>query len=402
MPSITRRRLVGGAVAAVAAYGGLRLYRGAPAATFDSWTPADGTWPLPRYDPANTAHSPDATPPRELPTRRVVASASTTARRPRFTPLVGANALVLHGSELVTYDPNGTLRRERGATTPFAGLGPNGTLHAAHLRGEDPATLVGYAGEDTRYRQRLPDDDLDWLTVGDGEAYVGCTDGTLVGVDTATGRDWRVEGSMPALADGRLYGASAPLDGTVAYAPRSGLDRRLTPGPARRWHTGTDHVRGFYHPPAVANGRLVHGSYTVGGGGVTAVDAETGEHLWGPLSFGADVTTPAVVGDRGYTAVGTEDLAAGRVVALDLRTGETVWRDDTDWHAYAPAVAGETLVVAGQRRRDGDRVGGVVRAYDTGSGDILWTHNVESGPGNLALVDDRVLVTSGADCYELR
>ena len=271
MPSITRRHLLGGAGVAVAAYGGHRLYRGASDPTFGSWTPADGTWPLRRYDPANTAHNPTATPPRADPTRREVASASTTAKRPRFYPLVGDDTLVSHGSRLETYAPDGELRSERDATTPFAGLGPDGTLHATHTTGRDtPATLAGYAPDDSRvYRHSLPDDDPSGLTVGAHEVYVGVESGHLIGVDIETGRRWQAEGAKPVLTEGRLYGASAPLDGTVAYAPRTGLDRHLEPGPERRWHTGTDQVHGFYHPPAVSSGRLVHGSYAVGGGAVT-------------------------------------------------------------------------------------------------------------------------------------
>lgn len=66
MPSITRRTFVGASLATAAgAYGTYRLYRGATDATFDPWAPTPGTWPLPRYDPANTAHNPDASPPRE-------------------------------------------------------------------------------------------------------------------------------------------------------------------------------------------------------------------------------------------------------------------------------------------------------------------------------------------------
>ncbi|SDZ85369.1 Outer membrane protein assembly factor BamB, contains PQQ-like beta-propeller repeat [Haloplanus vescus] len=403
MPSITRRRLVGGAVAAAAAYGGHRLYRGRANATFASWTPADGTWPLRRFDPANTAHNPSATPPNDAPTSRRLTTASTTAKKPRFHPLVGDDTLVLHGSRLETHALDGELRDAHDATTPFAGLSPDGTLHAAQLNRDSPATLVGYAPDGNRiYRHSLPDDDPSGLTVGTREVYVGVESGDLVGIDVETGLRWRAEGAKPVLTDGRLYGASAPLDGTVAYAPRTGMDRYLHPGPARRWHTGTEGIPGFYHPPAVADGRLIHGSYAVRGGAVTAVDTETGAFLWEPRSLGADVATPALVGDRGFTAVGLGDRTRGRVVALDLTTGETAWSDETDWYPYAPAVGGDTLVVAGERRRDGESVGGVVRAYDTGSGDRLWTRELETEAGGLALVGDRILVTSGADLLELR
>ena len=100
MPSITRRRLLGSGIAAAAGgYGAYRLHRGAADATFTSWTPAPGTWPLPRHDPANTAHSPTASPPRNPPTVRTVVSAATVANRPRFAPLVGTDTDLADGAQ---------------------------------------------------------------------------------------------------------------------------------------------------------------------------------------------------------------------------------------------------------------------------------------------------------------
>jgi hypothetical protein len=403
MPSITRRGLVAGGLVAAAGYGTYRLHLGATDATFDAWTPAPGTWPLRRYDPANTAHNPHAAPPRDAPSAREVLTAPTDADRPHFRPALGPDRVALYGSDLAVYPRDGGAAvRTVDATTPLAGFGPGGRLHAVHRDpdGADaPSVIVEYGGDDPR---RFPlDDDAAGLTVGAGEVYVGTEGGTLHGVDTDGGRRWRVDGAFPALADGRLYASDTPLDGTVAYTQRTGLDRRLAVGPERVWGTGSEPIRGFPHPPAVADGRVVQGSYEVGGGAVVAFDAAAGDRLWNPRSLGADVATPAVVGDRGYVAVGTEGLDAGRVVALDLTTGETVWRDEVPWHAATAAVGGDTLVVAGVVREDGRRVGGAVRAYDRADGAVLWTHEFGADPGGLALVGERVLVTAGASLYEL-
>ncbi|MFB6196349.1 MAG: PQQ-binding-like beta-propeller repeat protein [Haloplanus sp.] len=409
MPSITRRRLLGGgAVLAAASAGTYRLHRGATDATFASWTPRSGTWPLRRYDPANTAHNPNASPPRASPTLSAVTSAPTAARRPRFFPVVGPDHVALYGSGFTAIPRGGgTAVHESDVATPLAGFGPDGRLHTVG-RGPDgvetPSAVVGYGadGLGETYRVSLDVDHPTALTVGVREVYVGAESGTLRAVDPASGRRWHVDGPMPALANGRLYAADAPLDGTVAYAQRTGIDRRLRVGPERRWRTGTDYSRGFPRPPAAADGRLVQGSYAAGGGAVVACDADSGERLWGPRPLGIDVSTPAVAGDRGYVAVGTEKGTAGVVAALDMATGETVWRDAVDWSAFAPAVGGETLVVAGESRADGERTGRV-RAYDAGSGDVLWTHAFEAGaPGGIALVEDRALVTVGASLYELR
>jgi hypothetical protein len=53
-------------------------------------------------------------------------------------------------------------------------------------------------------------------------------------------------------------------------------------------------------------------------------------------------------------------------------------------------------------REGGERAGGVVRAYDAASGETLWTRGFDASPAGLALVDDRVFVTVGADLYALR
>jgi outer membrane protein assembly factor BamB len=407
MPSITRRRLLGGGVAAAAgAYGAARLSRSASDAAFDPWTPAPGTWPLRRYDPANTAHNPTASPPRERPSPRELASAPSTAARPAFRPLVGPEHVVVYGSGVAVYPRGGgTARVASDATTPLAGVGPDGRLHTvgrASGGADAPSVVVGYGADDVSetYRHSLDADEPKGMVLGKREVYVGTVDGEIRAIDPDGGQRWHVGGVAPALGGGRLYAAGA-LDGTVAYAERSGLDRHTRNGPERVWSAGP--VDGFLHLPAVADGRLVVGTYAERGGVVAGFDAEAGERLWTPRPLGTDVSTPAVVGDRGYTAVGTGG-SAGFVVALDLATGETVWRDETGWPAFAPVVGGDTLVVAGTADDADGADGGSarVRAYDRAEGDVLWTHAFDAGrPGGLALVEDRVLVTAGTSLYEL-
>ncbi|MFB6122515.1 MAG: PQQ-binding-like beta-propeller repeat protein [Haloferacaceae archaeon] len=407
MPSITRRRLLGGGIAVASATLGGALYRGATDAAFASWTPAPGTWPHRRYDPANTAHNPHATPPRETPTVREVTSVSTAAKRPSFRPVVGPDHVALSGTGFAAYPRNGGDPVHDGdASTPLAAFGPDGRLHAVRRDpdGVDaPSAVVDYAADGLGEVARLPlgADHPQSLTVGSNDVYVATVDAGIHALSPGGGRRWRADGTIAALGDGRLYAAGA-LDGTVAYGRRTGVDRRLRVGPERVWHTGSDPAHGFPHRPAVADGRLVIGTYAEGGGAVAAVDAGSGDLLWDPRPLGRDVATPALAGERGYTAVDVGERDAGLVVALDLATGETRWRDDVAWTAVAPAVGGDVLVVAGEREGTGEATRGVVRAYDVAAGDVLWTHVVGTGvPGGLALVADRVLVTVGATLYEL-
>ncbi|WP_338741072.1 PQQ-binding-like beta-propeller repeat protein [Haloplanus salilacus] len=398
MPSITRRHLLGGIAAAAGTYGTYRLHRGAASATFESWTPESGTWPLRRYDPEGTAHNPNASPPRRPPTANEIASVLDPGRRPRLDPVVGPDHVVVSGTGAAAYPRTGSEGSVPVGPAALAGFGPDGRLHT--VRPAPEPAVVDHGADGLRERSRVPlgveggGSDPTAIVVGASEVYVGVANGTLQAVDRA-GRDWDVDGSLPTLAEGRLYAADAPLAGTVAYSGRRGLDRRLEPGPERVWSAGP--VDGFPHRPAVADGRLVIGSYAEDGGAVVALDADTGDRLWDPRDLGADVSTPAVVGDRGYVTVDHGD-GSGHVVALDLSTGETRWGDAVEFGAFGPVVGGDTLVVAGERRGDG---GGVVRAYDTETGDVLWTHGVDHGPGGLALVDERVFVTAGPSLYRL-
>lgn len=401
MATITRRHLLGGGAAlAVGGYSGHRLLQGAPDADFDAWMPAQDTWPLPRYDAANTAHNPHASPPRQAPTRRTLTSVE-----PHVRPLVGSSRIVLYGSTLASYSrESSTATTVTDAKVLHAGLGPDGTLHAVQRTDEiEPRyAVVSYDGAAETNRFPIHNDHPNSLTVGTKEAYVGTSSRKILAIQSGA-KSWQVDGMMPALTEDRFYAAGAS-NGVVAYAERSGLNRPLSAGPKQLW-TGK-WISGQVHRPAVANGQLVVGTYDIppNGGVVVAYDTENGDRLWEPRNLGMDVATPAVVGDRGYTAVGTEGLQSGRVVALDLTTGETLWEDETDWYAYAPVVSEETLVVLGQVRENGEISAEKVRAYDTASGEELWTVTFESAVpkrAGISLVGERVYVTIGTTLYEL-
>jgi hypothetical protein len=402
MPSITRRRLVaGGTAVAAGGYAGYRLVSGEPDADFGSWAPEAGTWPLERYDPANTAHNPHASPPRESPDEQELASVGFDGAEPAYlVPLAGPDRLAVFGDRLATHaDGRTTPRGEFDAR--LAGFGPEGRLHAVRREGAD-AHLLGYDGDGERYRYPLPGHP-EGLTVGRDEVYVGTLNGGVFAYEPGGGRDWVAQGETAALAGSRLYTVGG-RDGTLAYREQAPPDRWVTAGPERVWTA--PNVRGDGHPPAVADGRLVVGTYGLHESVLVAVDADTGERLWEPKSFAdggaADVSTPAVVGRDGYVAAGVDGLGAGFVARYDLETGEEVWRDDTDWYAYDPVLADGTLVVAGDVRTGPEAPATRVRAYDTGSGDDLWTVTFPGDGGtSVALVEERVLATAGSSLYEL-
>lgn len=402
MPSTTRRRLIAGS-AAVAAVGyvGYRLSEGTHGAAFESWTPEQGTWPLDRYDTQNTAHNPHASPPRETPdVRELGCVAADTADPAHFSPLVGPDRLVLFGDQLAVYT-RGTVTTVEEAETHFAGFRPNGRLHATSESGT-ATTLVGYDGSRETYRYPVPGH-VEGLTLGREEVYVGTLNDGVFAYEPDTGQEWAIDGETCSLTDGHLYTVGG-TGGTLAYHGRAPPEQWVSAGPKRTWTAPS--VRGDPHPPAVADGRVVVGTFGLHEAELAAFDAETGERLWEPRSFAhsgaADVSTPAVTGRDGYVAAGIDGLGTGFVARYDLESGEQVWREETDWYASDPVLAGDTLVVAGDVRVGSGAPATTVRAYDTESGDELWTVTFSGEGGtNGALVGERVLATAGPSLYEL-
>jgi outer membrane protein assembly factor BamB len=402
MPSLTRRQLIAGSTAVAAVgYGGYRLVKGAPDADLGSWTPEQGTWPLKRYDTANTAHNPHASPPRETPKKRELGSIASDGAKPAyFFPLAGPDRLVVYGDELAAY-ADGTITTFGEAETYFAGFSPDGRLHVT-TEYDTATNLVGYDGNQEMYRYSVSGHP-EGLTVGRDEVYVGTLNDGVVAYEPDCGRDWVVAGETCALADDRLYTVGG-RNGTLAYREQAPPGRWLSAGPGSMWTAPS--VRGDSHPPAIADGRLVVGTYGLHHSELAAFDAETSEALWEPKSFAddgaADVSTPAVAGRNGYVAAGIDGLDAGFIARYNLESGDEVWRDETDWYASNPVLAGDTLVVAGDVRVGSEAPTTTVRAYDTESGEVLWTVTFSGEGGtNLALVGERVLATAGSSLYEL-
>jgi outer membrane protein assembly factor BamB len=285
--------------------------------------------------------------------------------------------------------------------TYFAGFGPNGRLHAASESGTD-TNLVGYDGDQETYRYPVPGH-TEGLTVEREEVYVGTLNNGVFAYEPDSGQDWVVGGETCALTDGHFYTAGGHK-GMLAYHERATPGQWVSAGPERMWTAPS--VRGDCHPPAIADDRVVVGTYGLHESELAAFDAETGQQLWEPKSFSgggaADVSTPAVTERDGYVAAGIDGLNSGFVARYNLESGDQVWREDTGWYASDPVLANNTLVVAGDVRTGSEAPATKVRAYDTESGNELWTVTFSGEGGTtLALVGERVLATAGSSLYEL-
>ncbi len=187
--------------------------------------------------------------------------------------------------------------------------------------------------------------------VAEGLVFLGGGDDNLYAVDAASGAiRWRFAagngstGQGPAVVDGVVY---LPADEVGIYAldAQSGEERWLAEIPGQ-----------YLSSPAVVDGVVyVAGDYA---GRLVALDAATGELLWGAPKNQA---RPAVADGVVYTKW------SGEMYAHDAATGDDIWSA----HPTQSSFSTDTIVV-GDLVYAGDQHGNVY-ALDGATGDVRWT-----------------------------
>ncbi|HVM81737.1 MAG TPA: PQQ-binding-like beta-propeller repeat protein [Stellaceae bacterium] len=179
-----------------------------------------------------------------------------------------------------------------------------------------------------------------------GRVYVSTGYAEVLALDAATGKQiWRKTlpsplHSPPTVADGRVYVVTVENQLEVLAAD----DGRVL------WtHEGLPETAGLLGgaSPAV-EGDIVVVAYS--SGEVFALRAENGRPLWtdnlassrnlDPLTSLADIRGRPII-DRGMVFAISH---SGRMVAIDLRTGDRIWEQDLGG-SYSPWVAGDYLYV---------------------------------------------------------
>ncbi|QCS42304.1 PQQ-like beta-propeller repeat protein [Natrinema versiforme] len=130
------------------------------------------------------------------------------------------------------------------------------------------------------------------------------------------------------------------------------------------------------------------------GGGIFALDRETGDHLWTHGSSGMHSTyTEPTVADAVYAGYGDDVIGngAGKTIAVG-HDGELRWSRETGSVYSRPRVADDTVYVGGDD--------GVVHAFATDDGTTRWSERVSepataSRKITVAAVTDSVYVTTG-------
>ncbi len=225
------------------------------------------------------------------------------------------------------------------------------------------------------------------LAVDQSYLYAADTTGRVTAFDLGSGKAvWRAQ-TQPRLAAGVGLSESAALVGTlngevIAVSRENG---------SVLWRTG---VSSEVLTPPVGDAQTV--VVRTGDGRLYGLSASDGQRSWAfdravPTLSLRGISQPIVADDRVYAG-----LDSGRLVALDLGSGELLWEEvvsaptgrseidrlvdlDAD-----PVLVGDTLYAVSY--------GGQVVALDTNSGNLRWRQELKSHSG-LAVDDERVYAT---------
>ena len=164
----------------------------------------------------------------------------------------------------------------------------------------------------------------------------------------------------------------------------------LSPAPALAWSaaigSGSSRKNRIAAAPVVADGRI----FTIDAGVAVTATSTTGQTLWSvdlaaafDLGGGVSGGGLAVAGNRLFATTGY-----GEVVALDVASGQVLWRQRVDAPVSgAPATDGEAVYVSG---RDGS-----AWAIAAGDGKVIW--QVVGTPGTAAYLGTAApSITDGA------
>jgi outer membrane protein assembly factor BamB len=237
---------------------------------------------------------------------------------------------------------------------------PKWVFTAEHERKFEAKGLHGYPSA----AQTIPDA-WDIYTssplIAAGKVYFGSGDGNVYAVDQQTGLlQWKVATSdvvhtSPAFANGTVYvgsfdSALYAIDadsGQVRWTFQAGQDPAI--------HNQV----GFQSSPAVADGVVYAGCRD---GHLYAIDAATGKKKWDyPTNKSWVNGTPAV--RDGVVYVGTSDSA--RFMAIDAKSGRLKFNYDAKAYIFSSAAVAGGLVYFGNHA-------GRVRALDAKTGALAW------------------------------
>ena len=141
---------------------------------------------------------------------------------------------------------------------------------------------------------------------------------------------------------------------------------------------------------AVVNGtRMLIGGN--GDGGVYAMNARTGDKIWGHMMSKRGLNaTPAVADGKVFISHGEDNIdnnKFGSVQCLDATTGDIIWRVDDVKAGYTALLYNEGMVFVVADTGD-------MHAYEAATGKELWKYNLGTvGKGSPIFVDGKIIAT---------
>jgi len=196
------------------------------------------------------------------------------------------------------------------------------------------------------------------------------------------GKEWAVNlgpnmDSAPAIVDGTVY---------------LGQDRRLVAldlvTGQRKWSVNADNIVSVH--PLVHNGMVIFNGLD-GGGGLVAVNKDTGKFIWSTQVGEMYTTSPLAVGDIIYTATDVKGL-----YALDAKTGSILWNNSKARGYMHSSIAYHDGILYGTGMStpifSHSWTDGGVFAMDAATQEILWTTEREGYPSSVVYSEGRVIV----------
>ena len=400
--------------------------------------PSPGTWPTHRYDAANTATNPHASPPSDPEIDWRLPVDADNAWEDGF--VVGPERVYYAGTQLTALDrANGWRRWSR--NEPSGALAVrDGTLY--HCHGGDDSSLPRLSAFDARtgdprWRTAVPEDSRGPTVTADRVFVSGRA------FDAEDGRlEWTLDGNVnpgwtdSVAQDGFLY-ADHSARRVSKYSARSVLDETLNRGSQPVWQRRHDRP---YADTVVQEDRLVRTrGVTVGGAALAGFDTETGRRTWAALTseefksttdtgpgdpdhFGVTTSGQAVTSEQciviartiSYGRSEEIDKQTSALVAVSLSDGTVRWtrsflRPDhpADTGVFSVLVADGTVLVRVREgmpeyeQREGPPYPGRILALDADTGETLWGIKIDHGPAQLAVADDTIFaITDGKSEYE--
>ncbi|MCW1932588.1 outer membrane protein assembly factor BamB family protein [Pararhodobacter zhoushanensis] len=281
-------------------------------------------------------------------------------------PALSANPQLIWSTTIGT----GDTRRGRLTTDPVVADGRVYTLDAAaRVQATSTAGAVLWSTDLTAPRDRGTSASGGSLAVSGGRVYVTSAYAFLAALDAATGAEiWRVDfdaplTGSPAVNGNNVYVTAIDSSMWSLNAATGRIDWTLPGTPAL-----TTVARGS--APAIAGDAVI---FPTQAGELTAVRRSNGGRMWTTVAAGrrtgaALASIPALTGDpvidgnRLYAA-----NQSGRVFAIDVRSGETLWTSPEGANDPVWPVGGSVFLVSDQNR---------LMRLDASDGSLIWAQDL--------------------------